>query len=282
MSGFDARWLALREPVDHRSRSAALVISLRAWLDSRNAAPARLVDLGCGTGSDIRHLAPLLGGAQRWVGIDDDEVLLRQLQQAMREGVAGAPHANGDVVVETRRANLASGSSAFADLAPHAFVASALLDLVSREWLHSLVGTARDRGAAVLFALSYDGRIEAWPVHAGDATVRAAFNEHQRRDKGFGPALGSGACDAIAAILAAAGYVVSRAPSDWRLDASDAGDASLMLPLVDGIAAAACEQAPAESAAIDDWLAARRAQCFAGALRLTIGHEDTLGLPGPQ
>jgi SAM-dependent methyltransferase len=281
VSGFDARWLALREPADHRSRSATLVSSLRSWLDSR-AVPARLVDLGCGTGSDIRYLAPRLGGAQRWVGIDDDDALLRELGRSTLGGAASGAGDLREVVVETRRANLALGSSAFADLAPHAFVASALLDLVSHEWLQALVARARAGGAAVLFALSYDGRIEAWPAHAGDATVRATFNEHQRRDKGFGPALGPRACEAIAEILAAAGYAVCRQRTDWALDASRQDDASLILPLIDGIAAAAREQVPAESGRIDAWLAARRAQCLAGALRITVGHEDTLGLPGSQ
>lgn len=282
MSGFDARWLALREKVDHRSRSAALASALRAWLETRDAAPARLVDLGCGTGSDIRYLAPRLGIAQRWLGIDDDDALLRDLEQSVREGVGNEAAASGEVVVQTRRANLAQGSPGFADLAPHAFVASALLDLVSHAWLQALVARARACGAATLFALSYDGRIDASPAHAGDATVLAAFNGHQRRDKGFGPALGPRACEAIAEALESADYAVRRERTDWRLDASHADDAPLMLPLLDGIAAAACEQLPAERDAIDAWLAARRVQCLAGALRLTIGHEDTLGLPPPQ
>lgn len=268
MSGFDARWLSLREPADHRSRSEVLAQGLRLWL-ARSASSAPLIDLGCGTGSDVRYLAPRLGGAQRWIGVDDDERLLRALTKTTFAGVT----------IEARRVDLARNLSAMEGLAPRVFVASALLDLVSRAWLQELVALARGCGAAVLFALSYDGRIEADPGHPADAMVRDAFNAHQRRDKGFGPALGPDSCDSVATALAAAGYDVRREITDWRLDAADA---ALMMPLLDGIAAAAREQKPEASAVIDDWLDERRARCKAGTLRLTVGHEDTLGLPDPQ
>ena len=49
---------------------------------------------------------------------------------------------------------------------------------------------ARRRGAAVLFALTYDGRIGCSPEDPDDGLIVALVNEHQRTDKGFGPALG--------------------------------------------------------------------------------------------
>jgi SAM-dependent methyltransferase len=271
VSGFDAAWLALREAADHRSRDAALVESLRKWLAVRPQ-PACLLDLGCGTGSNLRYLAPRLAGAQHWIGVDDDEALLARLA---RTSLAG-------VTVDTQRADLARGFAALEPVSPRALVASALMDLVSRDWLEALATYAREREAAVLVALSYDGRMDAQPAHVADATVRAAFNAHQRRDKGFGPALGPAAGDAVAAVLTSRGYAVRRGRSDWRLDASVAGDAALLAPLLDGIAHAACEQTPGDAAAIADWLARRQAQRAAGTLRMTVGHDDTLGLPEPQ
>ena len=70
--------------------------------------------------------------------------------------------------------------------------ASALLDLVSEEWLRSLAARCRESGAALLFALSYDGRIQCSPDEPEDAAIRELVNQHQRTDKGFGRALGSG------------------------------------------------------------------------------------------
>ena len=47
--------------------------------------------------------------------------------------------------------------------------------------------------------------------------MRALFNRHQRRDKGFGPALGPTAATMLARLAAAAGARVVVGRSDWRL-----------------------------------------------------------------
>ena len=73
-----------------------------------------------------------------------------------------------------------------------------------------------------LLALDYDGRRECVPGEAGDAPALAAFNLHQRRDKGFGPALGPRAAEVAAAAFAARGFRVQRAPSDWWLGPEEA------------------------------------------------------------
>ena len=58
MSAFPADWLDLREPVDHRSRNQALAQALARHFDGWR--PLTVVDLGCGTGSNLRATAPLL------------------------------------------------------------------------------------------------------------------------------------------------------------------------------------------------------------------------------
>ena len=58
VSGFAAAWLALREPYDHAARSAALAERFAAAVGN---AP-HLIDLGCGTGSNLRYLAPRIAG----------------------------------------------------------------------------------------------------------------------------------------------------------------------------------------------------------------------------
>ena len=65
MSGFSAEWLALREPYDQAARSRSVLDAVRAAL-----CPAcrgvRVTDLGCGTGSTLRAVAPLLPAHQHW------------------------------------------------------------------------------------------------------------------------------------------------------------------------------------------------------------------------
>ena len=93
---FDA-WLRLREPADAAARSLDLVDLVLPHLPTGR----RLIvhDLGCGSGSMARWLAPRLPGPQHWVLYDRDPDLL-----ALAAGNPPAEAADGTpVTVETRR-----------------------------------------------------------------------------------------------------------------------------------------------------------------------------------
>ncbi len=258
MSGFDPSWLALREPYDHAVRDVDLT---RAFVDALGPAPA-LIDLGCGTGSNLRYLAPHLPSAQRWLCIDHDPVLLERLEAARPEGVA----------VETRCLDLAAGLDAVPIESRVGVTGAALLDLTSESWLDRLADHCRD--VALLMTLSFDGRL-AWAPHdQHDEAVNAAFCRHQRSEKGFGSALGPDAAAHLAERFRMIGHDVRVAPSDWIFGADDH---RILEPMIDGIAAAAREIDP--GLPLDGWRARRRGQAAAGELSLTVGHIDLLTLP---
>ena len=74
MSGFSAAWLALREPADHAARDAGLAQAAAALLIGKT--PTRILDLGCGTGSNFRAFSPLVAAPQAWTLVDFDPRLL--------------------------------------------------------------------------------------------------------------------------------------------------------------------------------------------------------------
>lgn len=273
---FSPAWLALREPVDHRSRDEGLAEALAAALPARVA----VVDLGCGAGSNLRALAPRLGPAQSWRLVDHDPALL----DAARERLAAwaeRSQAVGDglrlerdgrsIEVSFARADLAGGVEAVLDGAD-LVTAAALFDLASVPWIEGLARAVTARRAAFHTALTYDGR-ETWePPHPADAALLAAFHAHQARDKGFGPAAGPGATDALARAFRAQGYRVAVAESPWRLGPEDG---PMIAALAEGAAGAVRETGLVPDAVVEGWLAARRS----GAL-CTVGHADLLALPG--
>ncbi|MEB0303591.1 hypothetical protein QN348_22145, partial [Mucilaginibacter sp. 5C4] len=57
-------WLALREPEDAAARSRDLALTAAAKIPD---GPVIVHDLGSGTGSMMRWLAPLLPGPQTWI-----------------------------------------------------------------------------------------------------------------------------------------------------------------------------------------------------------------------
>jgi len=248
MSGFSAEWLALRAGADDRARDADL---RAAFLAALPPAP-RLLDLGSGTGSTARALG--VEGA-RWVLVDDDADLLAEAERR----VPGA---------RVLRADLARGLDAVLAQEADAITASALFDLVSEDWIARV---ARGAGGRIVYAaLTYDG-LEHWsPDHPADLAVSRAFDAHQRRDKGFGPAVGPTGATVLAKALEAEGYTVTLAPSPWKLERGR--DGALMDALADGIAGAAVE-AGCDAAQAENWRAARR-----GAERCVTGHLDLLAV----
>jgi hypothetical protein len=258
---FSADWLALREPADHAARSLELTRAVAGALSA--SSPIRVLDLGSGSGSNFRYLAPHLPARQQWLLVDRNRALL---SHAGRAGSAA----------ETLAADLAVLDQTL--FTARALVtASALLDLVSERWLTALAALCREANASVLFALTYDGRIQCWPREVEDCTIRDLVNEHQRTDKGFGPALGPDATDRAASCFSAAGYVVRRAGSDWTLGSDARG---LQHALIDGWARAAETVAPAQSPIIRAWRARRRAHVESGRSRLLVGHQDLAGVLG--
>jgi SAM-dependent methyltransferase len=86
MNNFTAEWLALREPVDHRSRNPKLLESVAAHLqhvESSRSGAIHIVDLGCGSGSNLRALAPVFNDVQEWTLVDSDPKLLLAAQAAL-------------------------------------------------------------------------------------------------------------------------------------------------------------------------------------------------------
>lgn len=296
MGDFSADWLTLREPADRRARSDALIPSLAARVEAAcGDHPRRLsvLDLGTGTGANVRYVAPHLPRAQRWCLVDRDTDLLRQLPKhiaawaldrgAIVSGGTASFAVRGptlDCIFEPRDADLSklADDAIFAPLFEgRALVtASALLDLVSDKWLDVLVGRCAAVGAAVLFALTYDGRIACQPDDPDDEWIRSLVNRHQQTNKGFGRALGPDAAAVSVRRLSAAGYDVTSASSDWVLGAADAG---LQRPLLEGWAEASAQMARRERPRVHAWLARRLAHLDAGASELIVGHQDVAGWP---
>lgn len=285
MTGFSADWLGLREPADTAARPPDLIDWIVPSLPRDRS--VHVLDLATGTGSNLRYLAPRLGGLQQWVLADHDPALLDAMPGRLATWAAGH-----DVAVGTAGKALTVEGAGFScrvdrlqvdlarDLGTLDFArfdlvtTAALLDLVSDVWLEDLVRRCADDGCSILFALSYDGRIDCTPADPFDARVRDLVNDHQRTEKGFGPALGPDAAIRTVRLLERLGYEVRTEKSDWRIDA---GQAALQAELMTGWASAAAELAGEERALVDAWLERRLAWLRDGQSRLVVGHVDVAG-----
>ncbi len=146
-------WLDLREPADAAARATDLVDEVRRRLPV--GGPVVVHDLGCGTGSMARWLAPRLAGPQHWVMYDRDADLLAHARAQMPPVAADG----AAVTVETRQSDitrLEHGELAGASL----ITASALLDMLTAD------GTCPDRRCL------YRRRLSGAADHFGDRSRR--------------------------------------------------------------------------------------------------------------
>ena len=244
---FSSTWLTLREPADAAARAVSLLGRLAL------TPPLVIRDLGCGTGSLGRWLAPLLPGPQHWILQDRDPALLDHAAAHLPAGVTVETHL-GDVTTLTGD-----------DLKTTSLITcSALLDLLTADEVEALARACAVHGTPVLFTLSVLGEVAFDPADERDAEIAAAFNAHQRRTVGGRRLLGPDAAGVTAAAFTAAGAEVTVGSSPWRLPP----DSPLAAEWLRGWLEAAGEQRP--DLPLDDYRAMRAAQPFT----VTVGHAD--------
>ncbi|MFD1379664.1 methyltransferase domain-containing protein [Fodinicurvata halophila] len=151
MSGrFAAEWLMLREAADLAARNNSLQARLAGLLPGRRTAGISVLDLGAGTGANLRALAPALGPGQHWSLLDHDAELLEYALSSLMQWGRDAGYtvheggedlrlesAGWDARITLRQCDL-SGEELDALPVPGLVTASALLDLVSADWLKRL------------------------------------------------------------------------------------------------------------------------------------------------
>lgn len=259
-------WLALREAADAAARAAEFADRVRDRL--RPTRPVVVHDLGAGTGSMRRWLAPRLPGPQHWIMYDRDADLL-DLAVA---GTVGAAADGAAVTVEARRRDITRLTAGDLDGAG-LITASALLDMLTADEVERVVAACVAAGCPVLMTISVTGRVDLTPPDPLDAAVGTAFNAHQRRTVGGRTLLGPHAVVAAVAAFRRRGARVLVRPSAWRLGA---GQTALICEWFAGWVAAACEQRPELAGPVAAYAARRLADAAAGRLRVVVHHRDLL------
>lgn len=278
MSAFTSEWLALREPADLRARNKELEASVAARFALRSE--ISVLDLGSGTGANLRAVAPMLPERQHWTLCDNDPALLEDARTRLAAW-AESCEARGDnsftlrkdrlsIDVELRQVDLAKDLPTLLEVRPQLVTASAFFDLVSTEYIRKLVSSVAAVRAALYATLTFNG-LQRWTPHRPlDNQITAAFHGHQLRDKGFGSAAGPAATAELTDQLRLNGYVVLEGQSDWRLVDSDR---MLIDELVRGQAVAALEMRAVPETAMVGWVNVKRTAAL-------IGHDDVFAVPG--
>jgi SAM-dependent methyltransferase len=280
MTGFSAQWLALREPADHRARDASLrdqVVHDLIHLARVRPGPIKVVDVGCGSGSNLRALAPHMPATQHWTLVDYDPALLSAAKVTLMQW-ADQTVSDQDLLVLLKNGKHISIKFLCEDLSSHLdtvlslpmdlLTAAAFFDLVAESWLERFCGLLR---SPLYTVLTYNGK-EIWhPPEPMDAAMLKAFHAHQQTDKGFGVAAGPNAANVMETLLKARGFAVSTAQSPWKLAAADR---NLIEQLAIGSAGAVLETKQVSVEEVSAWKRSRSV-----AQTCEIGHTDLYARP---
>ena len=292
MSGFSAEWLALREPVDHRSRNLALqaqVIQFLGQIKAIDSESIHITDLGSGTGSNLRALAPYLGLKQSWTLVDYDADLLQSARASLIAWADNVVNVNegeseftasdsihpltitknsNAIAIEFKCADLVHDYQTILDKPADLITSAAFFDLVAESWLTEFCAALTK---PLYTVLTYDGK-ETWgSPNVLDADVLRAFHAHQSTDKGFGAALGPKAAEHLQSLLQGRGFTTVCAPSPWCMNYRDR---ALIEQLAQGTASAVREMGTLANGAIDEWEQARSQASYC-----EIGHIDLFAYP---
>jgi hypothetical protein len=263
-----ATWLSLREPVDARSRSFGLAADAAATLAGSREVTVH--DLGSGTGSFARWLAPRLTARQRWVLHDRDLDLLGQVAANPPRTAQGAlvPFSTrwGELA-DLRPSNLADASLV---------TSSAMLDVLTREEVEHVVALLAAVRKPALFSLTVTGQVRLSPSEPLDDEVRRAFNSHQRRAVEGRHLLGPDAAAALTAAARARRLHVTAKRTPWVLLPSDG---QLLGEWFRGWIDAAVEADPSLARDVDAYRRRRLGQLRSRRLRVWVDHVDLLVRP---
>ena len=255
---------SLREPYDRRARNAAVLDAVVAALAGRPS--VAIVDLACGTGSTFRALRPRIKARQSWRLADNDLSLLARAPQSSPPDLTSRPCRSISPTISKRRSTARSIWSRRRRCS---------ISCRTSGCERLAVETAARR-LPVYAALSYDGRIEMTPADAADEKIIDAVNQHQRTDKGFGPALGPDAAQKAVERFERVGYSVVQGASDWVFGPKDR---EIQIEMLTGWAAAAREMGDVPLPDIVGWLTRRRDLVAAGRSSIRVGHVDFFARP---
>jgi SAM-dependent methyltransferase len=276
VSDFLADWLDLREPADARARNRDVANAVSARFALRDE--LRVLDLGAGTGANLRASSHLLPTRQSWALVDRDPALLAAAR-AKLGAWADRSEADGDalrlekdgrhIAVAFTLADLANDSDRLIGEGPQLVTASAFFDLASEGYIRALAKSVVAANAAFYATLTFNGQQKWTPHRPADNQMTAAFQRHQMRDKGFGPAAGPLAAALLVDHFRINGYVALEGDSPWRLDRNDR---MLIEEVVRGQAVAASEEKGADEKSVVAWVSVPRT----GAI---VGHTDVFAAP---
>lgn len=285
------RYLLAKRTVDDRALDRQLIGTLRERLAARAAdtdGPLRVVELGAGIGTMLTRFVDwdvLPAGEIRYTAVDIQPENVARIPDYLRDWAADrvVSVAENPLVVDSgdqrvRVDAVQAEAVAYADGECDLLVGAALLDILDRDGLSTLLGTLSP-GGLYYFPITFDGATRFRPSQPADRAVERHYHDHMDAKQGGDSRAGGDVLVRLqrlngATLLAVAG-------SDWIVRPVDgsypADEAYFLRYILDTIEDAVGAMAGPEFEELDAWLRRRREQVAAVELLYHTHQLDFLG-----
>jgi hypothetical protein len=271
---FSPEWLKLREPADHRARNPVVFAAVLKHITPLSS--LNIMDIGCGTGSNLRGMALNLPQTlQNWCLVDYDATLLTAAKAELQawadwskqeRDMLHLKKGHKDLYIRFIQADLTQDLEHLLALKPDLLTAAAFFDLCAESFIERLAKACAAHKTPLYTILTYDG-VEEWlPPHALDIRRLNGFLKHQNTDKGFGAAMGATANLGLLNAFKAQGMHTLTAKSPWHIQQDEA---AFLHALAQGAAQAVVETGDLTEQEAQDWVTHHKT-----AQKVNIGHDD--------
>ena len=283
------QWLAHRFAYDAQARHPEIEHKFLAFFEQHQTA-LKAVDVGSGTGANVRYYFDRIPHAQEWTLIEQSSGLLDECRRTL---VAFAQEhdydwqSQGNIFLltdaeKTATITLVQGSIAhieqLIDLTQTDVVtANAVFDLLSFEQFDTLVSTLAKHDVCLLATLNYY-ETSLLPFSEQDHRFIGWYHMHMKRPQPMGIAMGPDCSEEMLDLLAQHHMMIEQESSQWHLKRCDITMHRYLLHFVEH-AVAELSLSSEEQRDFATWLVDKKELCRRRELEIIIDHSDIFAYP---
>lgn len=282
---FDPNWLQERYRFDEEARNKQLewtCVNQFAFRDH-----LQIVDLGSGTGANLRYYLEQFPQNQSWYCVEEDIALKVPFWEHARQMAIDLDYAieqegelmkltkpGHEVLIHFVHGNLLKVDELVDLLRTDLVLANAVFDLFSKEQFATLVQVLSHHSLSMLFTLNYVG-MDFSPSTEADDHYIGQYNAHMQREQAFGRGMGPASSREMEAVLKEALAQVEVGESLWQIGNQEQVMMGFLLGFFEGALSDWWDD-EAEKIALEKWLLEKKQQVAEEALAAEVYHLDIL------